>query len=150
MERAIELSRKGMDANEGGPFGAVITKNGQIIAEGNNKVTSTNDPTAHAEVTAIRAACKKLNTYDLHGCEIYSSCEPCPMCLAAIYWAGIDKIYYVNTREDAEKIDFSDKFIYDEINLPPEKRTIPMIKVNNEEAKKVFEEWEKKEDKLRY
>jgi tRNA(Arg) A34 adenosine deaminase TadA len=150
MEKAIELSRKGMNNNEGGPFGAVVVKDGEIIAEGNNQVTSTNDPTAHAEIIAIRNACKKLNTFDLSGCILYLSCEPCPMCLSAIYWAHLDKIYYANTREDAAKIGFDDDFIYREIPLDIKDRSLKMEKINSPEAKKIFEEWMKKEDKIEY
>lgn len=150
MERAVELSRKGMMKDDGGPFGAVIVKDGKIIAEGNNKVTSTNDPTAHAEMVAIRNACKKLDTFDLSGCELYTSCEPCPMCLSAIYWARLDKIFYANTRKDAAEIDFDDDFIYNEIPLSIEKRSIPMIKVDSEDALKVFKDWKEKEDRVEY
>ena len=150
MREAIKCSLEGMNSNAGGPFGAVIVKDGEIIAKGWNKVTSTNDPTAHAEVTVIREACKKLGTFDLTGCEIYTSCEPCPMCLSACYWAGLKKIYYGNTRKDAADINFDDDFIYKEIPLPMENRTIPMEQVNREEAIKAFEEWLKKQDKIEY
>lgn len=150
MREAIKCSLEGMNSNAGGPFGAVIVKDGEIIAKGWNKVTSTNDPTAHAEVTVIREACKKLGTFDLTGCEIYTSCEPCPMCLSACYWAGLKKIYYGNTRKDAADINFDDDFIYKEIPLPMEDRTIPMEQVNREEAIKAFEEWLKKQDKIEY
>ena len=150
MEEAIKCSLFGMNNNAGGPFGAVIVKDGEIIAKGWNKVTSTNDPTAHAEVTAIREACKVLNTFDLNGCELYTSCEPCPMCLSAIYWARIDKIYYANTRKDAADINFDDDFIYNEIPLSIEDRKIPMEQLGREEAIKVFEEWTKKIDKTEY
>lgn len=150
MREAIKCSLEGMNSNAGGPFGAVIVKDGEIIAKGWNKVTSTNDPTAHAEVTVIREACKKLGTFDLTGCEIYTSCEPCPMCLSACYWAGLKKIYYGNTRKDAADINFDDDFIYKEIPLPMEDRTIPMEQVNREEAIKAFEEWLKKQDKVEY
>ena len=140
MQEAIKCSLEGMHSNAGGPFGAVIAKDGEIIAKGWNKVTSTNDPTAHAEVTVIREACKKLGTFDLTGCELYTSCEPCPMCLSASYWAGIKKIYYGNTRKDAADINFDDDFIYKEIPLPMNERTIPMEQVDREEAIKAFEE----------
>jgi tRNA(Arg) A34 adenosine deaminase TadA len=150
MERAIELSKKGMESGDGGPFGAVIVKDGVIVGEGNNKVTSTNDPTAHAEMVAIRNACKKLGTFDLKGCEIYTSCEPCPMCLSACYWARLDKIYYANTRKDAANIGFDDDFIYKEIPLSIENRSLPMEHIKNEKAKKVFDDWLKKEDKVEY
>ena len=150
MEKAIELSRKGMNNNEGGPFGAVVVKNGEIVGEGSNKVTSTNDPTAHAEIVAIRNACKKLNTFDLSGCVLYTSCEPCPMCLSAIYWSRLDKIYYANTREDAAKIGFDDDFIYREIPLDIKDRSLKMEHIESAEAKKIFEEWMKKEDRVEY
>lgn len=150
MKRAIELSQEMMERNEGGPFGAVVVKDGKVIAEGWNKVTSTNDPTGHAEITAIREACKKLNVFSLEGCEIYTSCEPCPMCLAAIYWARIDHIYYANTREDAAEIGFDDEFLYQEMKMPIEKRKIPIKQISRKLAKKVFENWKKKEDKTHY
>lgn len=150
MKRAIELSRDHMNKGDGGPFGAVIVKDGKIISEGWNQVSSTNDPTAHAEVNAIRKACQDLNTFELSGCEIYTSCEPCPMCLGAIYWAHIDKVYYANTREDAAKINFDDEFLYFEISQPKEKRKIPIIQIERNEALKVFEEWMQKEDKVLY
>jgi tRNA(Arg) A34 adenosine deaminase TadA len=150
MRRAIELSREQMWANQGGPFGAVIVKDGAIIAEGWNRVTSANDPTAHAEIVAIREACRKLGDFSLAGCDIYASCEPCPMCLAAVYWARIDRIYYANTRSDAARIGFDDSRIYDEIALPIEGRTIPMARLLGAEAAAVFREWEAKPDKTRY
>jgi len=149
MREAIALSVKNID-NGGGPFGAVIVKNGEVIAHGVNRVTSNNDPTAHAEVMAIREAASKLGTFDLAGCEIYSSCEPCPMCLGAIYWAHLDKLYYGNTKSDAKEIDFDDSFIYDELELPKEKRKIPTIQILKEEAIKAFEKWKNKEDKIEY
>ena len=150
MQMAIEEARLGITNGHGGPFGAVIVKNGEIVATGWNNVTSSNDPTAHAEVTAIRNACKKLNTFDLSGCELYTSCEPCPMCLSAIYWARIEKIYYANTRKDAADINFDDDFIYNEIPLDIKDRKIPMIQIGREEAIKVFEDWAKKVDKTEY
>ncbi len=150
MNKAIERSSYGMNNNYGGPFGAVIVKNGEIIAEGYNNVTSSNDPTAHAEITAIRNACKKLNTFDLSGCDLYTSCEPCPMCLSAIYWARINKIYYANTKEDAAKINFDDDFIYQEFKKERGERTIPVEQLCREEAIKVFEDWSKKQDKIEY
>lgn len=149
MRRAIELSIKSVQ-NGGGPFGAVIAKDGKIVAEGNNRVTLDNDPTAHAEVSTIRKACKQLNTYDLSGYEIYTSCEPCPMCLGAIYWAHLDKIYYGNNREDAAKIGFDDDFIYKEISLSPYRRQKPSEILLRDEAIKAFEEWQKKSDKKEY
>ena len=150
MKRAIELSREHMQANHGGPFGAVIVKDGKIIAEGWNNVTTSNDPTAHAEVTVIRRACEALKTFELQGCEIYTSCEPCPMCLAAIYWARLDKIYYANTREDAAAINFDDEFLYQELTRPIDQRKIPMVPQERAEALKVFEEWIQKSDKISY
>ena len=150
MLRAIELSRQNMQKGAGGPFGAVIVKNDQIIGEGWNQVTSINDPTAHAEVMAIRDACSKQKNFDLSGAEIYTSCEPCPMCLSAVYWARIDKIYYGNTRKDAAKIAFDDDFIYEEIPKSLEDRKIPMAQCAHAEALVVFKEWDEKQDKIRY
>ena len=150
MQRAIDLSREMMDAGAGGPFGAVIVKDGTIIAEGGNAVTSANDPTAHAEISAIRAACAALARFSLVGCEIYTSCEPCPMCLAAIYWARIDHIYYGNTKVDAARIGFDDAFLYTELALPPEDRKIPMSRLLEAEAAAAFDAWERKPDKIRY
>ena len=149
MKRAIELSVESVN-NGGGPFGSIIVKDDKIIAEGSNKVTSNNDPTAHGEIVAIREACKKLNNFSLNGCELYSTCEPCPMCLSAIYWARIDKIYYANTREDARKIDFDDSLIYTELQKNIDKRKIPMIQMMRNEALKAFEMWDKKTDKVKY
>ena len=149
MKRAIELSVENVDKG-GGPFGSVIVKNNKIIAEGANKVTTTNDPTAHGEIVAIREACKKLNNFNLNGSELYSTCEPCPMCLSAIYWARISKIYYANTREDAQKIDFDDSFIYSEFEKKIKERKIPMIQMMRNEALKAFELWDKKKDKVKY
>lgn len=150
MQRAIELSREHMNANQGGPFGAVIVKDGAVIAEGWNRVTTSNDPTAHAEVVAIREACRRLGDFTLSGCEIYASCEPCPMCLAAIYWARIDSIYYANSRADAARIGFDDSHIYDEIALPIASRSIPMTRILRDEAAAVFDEWDAKPDKVKY
>ena len=149
MKRAIELSIKSVNTG-GGPFGCVIVKDEKIISEGSNKVTSTNDPTAHGEIVAIREACKKLNDFSLKGCELYSTCEPCPMCLSAIYWARINKIYYANTRKDAQKIDFDDSLIYSEFNKNINERKIPMIQIMRNEALKAFELWDKKTDKVKY
>ena len=149
MKGAIELSVENIDKG-GGPFGSVIVKNNKIIAEGANKVTSTNDPTAHGEIVAIREACKKLNNFNLNGSELYSSCEPCPMCLSAIYWARISKIYFANSREDAQKIDFDDSVIYSEFNKNISERKIPMIQIMRDEALKAFELWDKKTDKVKY
>ena len=150
MSKAIELAKKGVDSNAGGPFGAVIVKNGEIIAEGYNSVTSKNDPTAHAEVVAIRNACKKLNSFQLEDCIIYTSCEPCPMCLGAIYWARPKKVYYACTREDAANIDFDDQFIYNEISKEINGRKIPFINLLRKEASLVFNNWKEKEDKIEY
>jgi len=149
MKRAIELSVENVDKG-GGPFGSVIVKNNKIIAEGANKVTSTNDPTAHGEIVAIREACKKLNNFNLNGSELYSSCEPCPMCLSAIYWARISKIYFANSREDAQKIDFDDSLIYSELQKNINGRKIPMIQMMRNEALRAFELWDKKIDKVKY
>ena len=150
MLRAIELSRQGMNENAGGPFGAVIVREGKIIGEGWNMVTSKNDPTAHAEVSAIRKACKKIKNFDLSGCEIYTSCEPCPMCLAAIYWSRIDKVYYANSKRDAAKIDFDDAFFYKELKRPKNKRHVPIKQLMRKDALVVFEEWKEKEDRVEY
>ena len=150
MRRAIEISREKMNANQGGPFGAVIVRDGAIISEGWNQVTSSNDPTAHAEVVAIRDACRRLGGFSLAGCEIYTSCEPCPMCLAAIYWARLERIHYANARADAAAIGFDDSHIYDEIALPIARRAIPMRRVLPDEAAAVFREWDAKPDKIRY
>lgn len=150
MLRAIELSKASVYSGKGGPFGCVIVKDGKIVGEGNNQVTSTNDPTAHAEVVAIRDACKNLNSFQLDGCEIYTSCEPCPMCLGAIYWARPDKIYYANTREDAQQIGFDDSFIYEEIPLEIARRKIPMIALERVAALEVFKAWQQKTDKKEY
>ena len=150
MKRAIELSKENLAGNDGGPFGAVIVKNGKIIGEGKNQVTGNNDPTCHAEIQAIRSACSKVQHFELIGCDIYTSCEPCPMCLAAIYWARLETIYYGNTRKDAAAIKFDDDFIYSEISLDPAKRTIPMQMCLHKEAQEVFRSWEKKTDKIPY
>ncbi len=150
MQEAIALSQDGIRLNEGGPFGCVIVKGEEIVGRGNNKVTSTNDPTAHAEVVAIRDACNNLGTFQLDDCEVYTSCEPCPMCLGAIYWARPKVIYFANNREDAAAIGFDDSMIYDEMSCDIEKRKIPIIKLGRENAIKVFEEWERKGDKTEY
>ena len=149
MLTAIELSIKSAKTI-GGPFGCVIVKNNKIISEGSNKVTSTNDPTAHGEIVAIREACHKLNTFNLSGCELYSTCEPCPMCLSAIYWSHIDRVFYANTRDDAKNIDFDDTFIYSEINKKIEDRKIKMIQMHRDEALKAFKIWDQKVDKIKY
>ncbi len=150
MRRAIELAQNGINANAGGPFGAVIVKNGEIIAEGWNQVTSKNDPTAHAEVVAIRKACEILDSFQLEDCTIYASCEPCPMCLGAIYWARPEKMFFACTREDAAKIGFDDKFIYDEIGRPTDERSINTQNFMREEGLGVFQLWDNKADKTEY
>ena len=149
MMRAVDLSMESVDKDTG-PFGAVVVKDNKIISEGFNTVTLVKDPTTHAEIVAIRSACKVLNNFSLKGCELYTTCEPCPMCLSAIYWARIDKIYYANTRDDAQKIDFSDALIYEELNKPIKERKIPMQQMMREEALKAFEKWDKKVDKIKY
>jgi len=150
MKEAIALSNNGVQNNEGGPFGCIVVKNDIIVGRGCNRVTSTNDPTAHAEIIAIRDACKNLGTFQLEGCEIYTSCEPCPMCLGAIYWARPNVIYYANTRNDAAEIGFDDSMIYDEINMHINNRKIPVINLGREEAQKIFVEWLHKKDKITY
>ena len=149
MKRAIDLSIQNIK-NNGGPFGCVIVKDNNIISEGVNRVTFNNDPTAHAEIVAIRNACNKMNTFNLEGCELYSSCEPCPMCLSAIYWSHVDKVYYGNSRDDAAKIQFDDKFIYDELLLNMEERKIPISQISRDEAIKAFNLWENEENKIKY
>lgn len=150
LRKAVELSRKGMMSGEGGPFGCIVVRDGEIVGEGNNKVTSSNDPTAHAEVVAIREACKNLGTYQLDGCDVYTSCEPCPMCLGAIYWARPQRVIFANTREEAAAIEFDDDFIYNEINTALLERKIPFIHHPDPEAKKIFEEWKTWEGKKKY
>lgn len=150
MREAIRLSLENMRSGKGGPFGAVIVKDGQIIARGFNQVTSSNDPTAHAEVVAIREACKVLGSFQLDGCEIYTSCEPCPMCLGAIYWARPEKMYYANTKVDAANIGFDDQFIYEEIELPLANRKLKCEHLLNDEALVAFKEWAEKQDKIEY
>ena len=149
MREAIRLADESVELG-GGPFGAVIVKDGEIIAGRSNSVTLDNDPTAHAEVNAIREACRTLGTFDLSGCVLYTSCEPCPMCLGAIYWAGIDRIYYGNTRKDAADIDFADNFIYEELERPLEQRTVPIIPLLRDEALHSFRMWDEKTDKTVY
>ena len=150
MQEAIALSQKGINQNEGGPFGCVIVKDNIIVGRGNNQVTSTKDPTAHAEVVAIRDACKNLNSFQLDGCELFTSCEPCPMCLGAIYWARPSIIYFANNRQDAADAGFDDSMIYDEIKAGIEDRKIPTKNIGRDEAMKVFREWKNKEDKTSY
>lgn len=149
MRQAIDLSIENV-VNGGGPFGAVIVRDGEVVATGVNRVTANNDPTAHAEVSAIRAACQKEGSFKLEGCTIYTSCEPCPMCLSAIYWAGLSRICFANTKQDAEDINFGDKFIYEEIERPISKRTIPTETFMREEALQAFRAWEEKTDKIKY
>ena len=150
MQVAIDLAREGMNLGVGGPFGCVIVKDGAIVATGMNAVTSRKDPTAHAEIVAIRQACAQLEDHQLTGCDLYTSCEPCPMCLGAIYWARIDRVYYACSREDAAAAGFDDHFIYNELQCGIGERTISMVAMERATAVKVFEEWSQKEDKLRY
>ncbi len=149
MREAIRLANESVK-NGGGPFGAVVVKDGEVVAGSANSVTVDNDPTAHAEVNAIRKACRKLGTFDLTGCTIYTSCEPCPMCLGAIYWAHIERIYYGNNRKDAREIDFADDFIYDEMDKPLENRSVPIIPMLRDEALETFRLWSEKTDKVEY
>lgn len=149
MQLAIRLSEENVQ-NGGGPFGAVIAKEGEVVATGVNRVTANNDPTAHAEVSAIREACRKVKNFKLDGCVVYSSCEPCPMCLSALYWAGISKIYYANTKDDANAIDFDDSFIYEQLSLDRPDRSIPSEQMLRNEALHAFEMWRDKEDKTEY
>ncbi len=150
MWEAIRFTIQNIRDGKGGPFACVIVKDGKIIARGTNQVTSTNDPTAHAEMVAIRNACKELKTFQLSGCEIYTSCEPCPMCLGAIYWARPDKIYFANGRNDAAKIGFDDEFLYEELSTKLSNRKIPTAQLMREEALAAFREWEQKQDKIQY
>ncbi len=149
MEMADKIAEDNVDLG-GGPFGVVIVKDGKIIASGANSVTIDNDPTAHAEVNAIRNACRKLGTFRLSGCTVYSSCEPCPMCLSALYWAGVERIYFGNTKEDADAIDFSDAFIYRELEKPRTQRKLPCIHIENEHNIRAFQKWANKKDKIEY
>lgn len=150
MREAIRLSIENVEQEKGGPFGAVVVKDGQIIARGTNSVTCNNDPTAHAEIMAIRKACEVLDSFQLEGCEIYTSCEPCPMCLGAIYWARPDKIYFANTKEDAKAINFDDQFIYEEIARPISKRKLFTQQVLRDEAIEAFQKWSSSNDKIEY
>ncbi len=150
MQEAIDLSIENVKSGKGGPFGAIVVKDGKIIARAANSVTSTNDPTAHAEINAIREACKVLNTFQLDGCELYTSCEPCPMCLGAIYWARPTTVYYANTKTDAADINFDDDFIYKEIAKPLNERKLKFIQMSRDQALKAFEEWTNKNDKMGY
>jgi tRNA(Arg) A34 adenosine deaminase TadA len=150
MLHAVRLSAERMREGAGGPFGAIVVKDGRVVAEGWNRVTSANDPTAHAEINAIRRACVELGTFSLRGCDIYTSCEPCPMCLAAIYWARLDRVFFANTREEAAAIGFDDALIYGEVSKPIEHRAIPTIQLPLPEATAVFAEWREKPDKVQY
>ena len=150
MEQAIKMAEKGMEANAGGPFGCVIVKDDKIIAAGHNEVTSTNDPTAHAEVVTIRKACQKLNTFQLEDCIVYTSCEPCPMCLGAIYWARPKQVFFAGTQQDAAEVGFDDQFIYDELEQTMDNRTIPFVGLMRADAIAVFQKWAQKTDKTDY
>ncbi|HEY9735817.1 MAG TPA: nucleoside deaminase [Trichocoleus sp.] len=150
MQDAIALSFTAMRENRGGPYGAVVVKDGQIIGQGMNEVTSLNDPTAHAEMTAIREACKTVGSWQLTGCELYTSCEPCPMCMAAIYWSRLDRVYYGNSKEAAAQFGFGSQSIYDQLALPREERKVPMAPLMSEQAVAAFEEWANKPDKKGY
>lgn len=149
MRKAIDLSIESVNSG-GGPFGAVIVKDGEILSTGMNRVVPNNDPTAHAEVNAIRSACNKLQKHELKGCTVYSSCEPCPMCLSALYWAGVETIFYGNTKDDAKNIDFDDSFIYDQLALKKEERSIKCYQMMRDDAMAAFRLWDEKEDKIRY
>lgn len=150
MQYAVSLSRRGMEQGDGGPFGSIVVRGEEIVGEGWNQVLCENDPTAHAEVMAIRDACKRLGTFQLTDCEIYTSCEPCPMCLGAIYWARPSKVYYANTKEDAAAINFDDSFIYREITVPHDEKKIPLIELRDLDALKVFQEWKAMNNKTLY
>ncbi len=150
MRIAIRLAEQNVQKSLGGPFGAIIVKDGKVIAKSSNKVTLKKDPTAHAEVSAIRIACKKLDTFDLQGCVIYTSCEPCPMCISAIYWAHLDEVYYANSKEDAANSGFDDQFIYNEIALPYKKRKLPFHQIMRKEALNSFKLWDESEMKIKY
>jgi guanine deaminase len=150
MREAIRLSVAMMRRGRGGPFGAIVVRDGRIVGRGSNRVTSANDPTAHAEIVAIRAACRRLETFRLDDCELYTSCEPCPMCLSAIYWARLRRVYYGNTRRDAAQIAFDDDFIYREVGLPLRRRQVPMRQLLRSEALAAFREWERKMDRVPY
>ncbi len=150
MDRAVHLSREGMRAGDGGPFGAVIVRGDTIIAEGTNRVIATNDPTNHAEIIAIKGACEALGSFDLSGCELYVNSEPCPMCLGAIHWARLDKVYFANTRHDAAAIDFDDSLIYEELDKPPAQRSIPYERIPDDRALEIFREWNDRDDKTQY
>lgn len=150
MQLAIDLSQEGMKSGKGGPFGCVIVKNGEVVGKGVNSVSSSNDPTAHAEIMAIKDACRNLGSFQLIGCEIYTSCEPCPMCLGAIYWARPERVFYANDKKDAAEAGFDDDFIYQELSVPMENRKIPMKQLLRNHARKIFQQWIEKEDKACY
>lgn len=150
MERAIQLSLENVRAGLGGPFAALVVRDGKVLATGTNQVTTAQDPTAHAEIVAIRGACQAIQDFRLRGCELYTTCEPCPMCMGAIYWARLAKVYYANTREEAARVGFDDSFIYDQIALPVESRKIPMIQIMQEQALEAFREWERSQTKIQY
>ncbi len=150
MKEVIELSRENIREGTGGPFAALVVRNGIIASRGTNRVTSSNDPTAHAEIVAIREAARALGTFQLKGATLYTSCEPCPMCLGAIYWARLEAVFYANTRHDAASIGFDDEFLYGELAMPMEKRAIPVTQLMRDEALEVFHEWERMENKIRY
>lgn len=150
MQEAVEMAIENVHAGRGGPFAALVVKDGEVVARGTNLVTSSQDPTAHAEVVAIRRACRSLNTFQLDGCDLYTSCEPCPMCLGAIYWARLDRVFYAGTREDAAAAGFDDHFIYDEIALAPAERHITMIPLMRDEAQRAFDAWTNNEDRIAY
>jgi guanine deaminase len=150
MKMAIALSLEGMESGKGGPFGCVVVKDGKVIGKGCNSVLETNDPTAHAEIVAIRDACNYLGDFQLNGCEVYTSCEPCPMCMGAIYWARPDRVFYANTKQDAAEVGFDDHFIYQELEILPDSRKIPFTQILQEEALQVFKKWELKENKTLY
>lgn len=150
MDLAVELSQRGMDNDKGGPFGAVVVRDGEVIAAAYNRVTGSDDPTAHAEVRALRLAAEMLGTFDLSDCEIYASSEPCPMCFGAIYWSRVQRVYFANTRQDAARIGFDDSFIYDELDKEPQERSIPFIKVDSDKALRVFDRWLEKNDRTEY
>ncbi len=150
MERAIQLSIDNVRSGSGGPFAALVVRDGAILASGTNQVTNTQDPTAHAEVVAIRLACRTIGNFELRGCELYTTCEPCPMCLGAIYWTRLSTVYFANTRADAARIGFDDSFIYDQLALPVTSRNIPMIRILHEQALQAFREWEKSPNRVQY
>ena len=150
MERAIQLSLDNVRGGWGGPFAALVVRDGSILATGTNQVTATQDPTAHAEIVAIRDACQAIHAFDLRDCDLYTTCEPCPMCMGAIYWARLGKVFYANTREDAARIGFDDSFIYDQLSLPVQSRKIPMIQIMHDQALVAFREWEKSPNKIQY